>query len=194
MNPKERAQVATISTRSAAERAGFKAGDRILLAQGQPLLSTGDLQWVLHHAPSSGELKFKVERDSGRFDLKLPLDQGWRSVGDISWRPTSWDLRRMATGGLVLEEADVTEREKLGLKANELALKVTYMGQYGEHAAGKNAGFRENDIIVEIDGASAKMRETDLFQYILSRKMPGTTITATVLRRDQKFKLTYPVQ
>ena len=34
---------------------------------------------------------------TGPVDLTLRLDAGWREKGDISWRATSWDLRRMAT-------------------------------------------------------------------------------------------------
>ncbi|MCZ6806320.1 MAG: hypothetical protein O7F08_05160 [Deltaproteobacteria bacterium] len=33
-----------------ANAAGFKVGDRIVSLKGQPILSTADIQWVLHNA------------------------------------------------------------------------------------------------------------------------------------------------
>ena len=47
----------------------------------------------------------QVGRGGESVDLTLDLPEGWRR-GDISWRTTTWDLRRMGFGGLWLEELD----------------------------------------------------------------------------------------
>ena len=48
LDPLAAAQVETVTPGSAAETAGFRAGDRLLTLAGQPLLSIADVQWVLH--------------------------------------------------------------------------------------------------------------------------------------------------
>ena len=47
----------------------------------------------------------------------------------------------MVTGGLVLVSLSVEERKTLELPAGGMALRIKHVGQYGAHAAGKNAGF-----------------------------------------------------
>ena len=44
-----------------------------------------------------------VRRDGRAQTVTLQLSDGWRRRGDLSWRVTSWGLRRIATGGLLLE-------------------------------------------------------------------------------------------
>ena len=103
MDPKEMATVERVTPGSIAGRAGLKAGDEIVTLAGQPLLSIADLQWVLHNAPATTKLPAQVRRDGREVDLTLELPEGWRR-GDISWRATTWDLRRMGLGGLKLAE------------------------------------------------------------------------------------------
>ena len=56
----------------------------------------------------------------------------------------------MTTGGMVLEEASPEARKQAGLAENTLTLRVKYLGQYDEHAAARNAGFRQEDVIVRL--------------------------------------------
>ena len=99
MDPKAMATVERVAPGSIAERAGLRAGDEIATLAGQPLLSIADLQWVLHNAPAATKLPAQVRRAGEAVDLSLDLPEGWRR-GDISWRATTWDLRRMGLGGL----------------------------------------------------------------------------------------------
>jgi len=101
LNPQEKSTVARVAGGSAAEKAGFRAGDEILTLQSQPMLSIADVQWVLHNAPAQGTLKAEVLRAGQKTVLNLALAEGWKKKADISWRATSWDLRRMAAGGLL---------------------------------------------------------------------------------------------
>ena len=70
------------------------------------------MQWVLHNAEESDSLKAEVRRDGKVVPLTLTLDKGWRQRQPISFRTTTWELRRMVTGGLVLE--DLPDDERLG--------------------------------------------------------------------------------
>ena len=140
LDPKERATVSKVEADSVAEKSGFKAGDVIKTLNGQPLLSIADVQWVLHHTPAGGAaLKAEVLRDGKPAAVTLTLPKNWRQADDISWRASSWGLRRMATGGMLLEQID---ERPAGVPREGMALRAKHVGQFGPHAAAKNAGFQ----------------------------------------------------
>ena len=151
MDPEAMATVERVEPGSIAERAGLRAGDEIVTLAGQPLLSIADLQWVLHNAPAATKLPAKVRRAGEAVDVSLDLPEGWRR-GDISWRTTTWDLRRMGLGGLWLEELTGEQRAGSKLPGDAMALRVRHVGEYGEHAVAKRAGFQKGDILVSFDG------------------------------------------
>ena len=193
MDPKEMATVQSVAAGSSAERDGFRPGDRILTLEKQPLLSTADFQWVLHHAPMSGELRAEVSREGKTLELPLTLSPGWRH-GDISWRATTWDLRRMALGGMVLEEMPAELRATHGIKDGRMALLVKHVGKYGEHAVAKNAGVQAGDVVVGFDGLQKPMTETELLAYGVQQKQPGDMVSLTVLRNGQEKSLQFRLQ
>jgi hypothetical protein len=194
LDPATMATVRTVTPGSPAARAGFRVGDEILALERQPMISLADVQWVLHNAASREALTAQVKRGSEKVDLTLPLPANWRRKSDISWRATSWDLRRMVTGGMVLKDSTTDARKALDLPDSALALRVDYLGQYGEHAAGKKAGFQKDDVIVKIDGKTERMTESDLFGYLAQNRMPGAKVPVTVLRKGSKADLELPMQ
>jgi len=194
MDPKEMAHVKEVTAGSLAEKDGFQAGDDIESLAGQPLLSIGDIQWVLHRAGTTDKLAAEVQRGDKTINLSLRLPAGWRQRGDISWRATSWDLRRMATGGMLLAALSEEERKASGLEDNVLALRVKHAGEYGEHAAAKNAGFRKGDILVELDGSTAPRSESEVLVAMMNGKKPGDKVPAVVLREGKRLDLKMPIQ
>ncbi len=58
----ERATVKRVAPGSAAAKAGFLPGDRILTLERQPMLSIGDVQWALHHAEAPCEISSMAPR------------------------------------------------------------------------------------------------------------------------------------
>lgn len=194
LDPRERATVRSVTPGSAAAKGGFRRGDEVLRLEGQPLVSIADVQWILHRAGDSAKLAARVRRDGREVELTLSLDDGWRRGGDISWRTTTWDLRRMATGGLVLEDLPAGDRRQRDLGEERLALRVEHVGQYGEHATAKRAGFRKGDIVVEFAGRTRRMTESDLIVYVLEQKKPGARIPVTVLRGKKRVDLELPVR
>lgn len=181
IDPKSRARVSAVSPGSATEKAGFAANDEILTLNGQPILSTADIQWVLQHTPAPGRVAATVQRRSERREVILQLPGDWRQRNDISWRATTWDLRRMATGGLVLKEAP-QPREGLGLV-------VDYVGQYDEHAVGKKAGFKKGDVFLGAGGENRAMTESQFLRHLLQSKMPGEKVPITVRRAGEQLEL-----
>ena len=93
----------------------------------------------------------------------------------------------MGTGGMRLEA--VEGERPAGVPASGMALKATHIGQYGPHAAAKNAGFRVGDIIVSFDGKTDFTRETDLLAYSLRTKRPGDKIPITIVRGGKNLEL-----
>jgi serine protease Do len=194
VDPKTATTLQEVTPGSAAERSGFRAGDRLVTLAGQPLVSMADIQWVLHHTGDTAELPVRVLRNDKQVDLTLRLAKGWREADDISWRATSWDLRRMTTGGILFHELSEEEREKAGIEPGRLALRAQHVGQYGEHAAAKRAGFQKDDILVEINGRSDLTRETDVIHWLATTTKRGDQLPATVLRNGREIQLKLPMQ
>lgn len=194
MDSSEAARIKEIIPGRQAEEAGLRAGDLITTIDGQPILSIADLQWVLHNAPDNATLQMTVDRNGSVQVIPLVLKEGWRGTSDISWRPTTWDLRRMASGGLVLESVPFADRKSRGLMENRLALEVKYVGQYNEHAVGKNAGFQKGDVIVAVDGQTGPLTETGFIAHVTSHTKPGDRLKFNVLRGDKPLELSFAVQ
>lgn len=186
LDPKSGTTVAAVEPKSAAGKAGLKAGDELRALGGQPLLSTADLQWILHNAPSAAKLDAKVRRDDRIFTTTFDLPEGWKRVGNLSWRPTSWDLRRMGAGGMRLDPLTASERSALGLDEKALGLRIKHVGLYGEHATAHKAGIQKDDILVGFDGRDRAMTESQVFAYALQEKKPGDTVEVVVLRDGQR--------
>jgi len=190
LDPKERATVTEVAAGSAAARAGLKPGDELLSAAGQPLVSVADLQWVLHNAAEPAEVQVSVRRDGRTERMQLSLPQGWRG-GDISWRTSTWDLRRMALGGLLLESVSDDERATAKVDAKGFALRVKHAGMYGGHAVAHRAGIQKGDILVAFDGRTDAMTESELLAYLLQSTKPGQEVAVRAVRQGKRhdFKL-----
>jgi hypothetical protein len=196
LDPKERATVLRTEPDTPAARAGFHPGDAVVTLAGQPLLSIADVQWVLHRAdPVGATIKAEVQRGDHREELTLTLPAGWRHRDDISWRASSWGLRRMGLGGMALEPLPAEDRPMANLPPGGMALRVKLVGQgAGPHGAAARAGFKKGDVLVAYDGRTDFRRETDVLAYAVTAHQPGETVTAAVLRDGRRLELTLPMQ
>jgi serine protease Do len=195
MDPETRGTVATVELGSLAADAGFHAGDEMVRMNGQPLLSIADIQWVLHGVSNQGgAITVDVRRGGELLRLTLSLPSDWRLAGDIQWRVSSWGLRRMVTGGLVLEPLSEDQRQSLGIPEGDMALQVRHVGQWGEHAAAKREGFQENDVLIEVDGRRDLPRESDLFRLGVQERKPSDRLRVVLLRDGRQRTLQLPQQ
>lgn len=194
LDPKERATVLKVEADSPAAKSGFKAGDRIGALNSQPLLSIADVQWLLHHTPADGAaLKADVTRDGKPLALTLALAKGWRQLDDISWRSSSWGLRRMGAAGMKLDPID--GERPAGVPKEGMALLVKHMGMYGgPHGAAKAAGVQLNDVLVSFDGKTDLLRETDVFAHAMRYTKPGDKVTIKVIRAGKPVEIVIPMQ
>ena len=178
-----------------AERAGIKAGDAIQSLAGQPLISIADVQWALHRAPpEGGTLKAEIQRGGKLVPVSLVLSDGWKRAGDITWRSSSWGLRRIAFGGMFPIPMTDSEREAAKAPATGLALKVKHVGQYGPHAVARDAGVKAGDILVAYDGRTDFENEGDIFWHVVSQKHVGDKVTYKFLRDGKPLEFTIPLQ
>jgi hypothetical protein len=195
IDSKEMATVKSVTEDSIAQRTGLRAGDRIVSFAGQPPLSIADVQWVLHQTdPRGAEIPIVVDRDGQAVALKMKLEKGWRQVGDLSWRVTSWSYSRMVTGGFRAETLDDEARKKLDLDEHSMALLIKSVGKYGAHAAAMKAGVRKGDLLVSYDGRKDLTSETELFNYALKNRSPGDKIDLTIMRDGKEHKFQLPIQ
>lgn len=194
LDPKEKATVLRAAPDSPAAKAGFQAGDVIRTLNGQTLLSIADVQWVLQRTPAAGGVvTAEVVRGDKTVSLTLDLPAGWRRADDISWRSSSWGYRRMTTGGMKLEALPPGERPA-GVPAAGMALLAKHVGEFGAHAAAKNAGFKKDDVLVAFDGRTDLLRESDVMAHVLTTKRPGDAVAVRLVRGGRELELKLPIQ
>ena len=168
MEQTEMARIKNVASGSPADRAGFKPGDDIVTLGGQPLLSVAILMGAARRPCDSG--------------VASPSPPRWETVdlwhrangrvgpGDVSWRVTTWDLRRRGFGGMKLDAlSDGDERVRIGIPADRMAIFVAFVGENGEHAVAKKAGVANRDILVSFDGKDGRIDESELLAYSLRR-------------------------
>ena len=90
-------------------------------------------------------------------------------------------------------QADPEARETIGYRrALEGALEL-HRG-YGNHAAAKKAGVQKDDVIVAIDGFSARATESGLIGRLLQTRKAGEVVAMTVLRGSERVDIKLPMQ
>ncbi len=195
LDPNQRATVKEVRRETPAAQAGLKAGDVIESLAGQPLLSIADIQWILHQTPATGgRIAARIQRGGATQELALELSSGWRQADDISWRVSSWGLRRMTTGGMLLKPATAEQRQGASVADGNMALFVEHVGQYGAHAAAKNAGVQKGDVLIAFDGRTDLVREADIFRQGMLERKPGQRVPITVSRGGKQIQLQLPMQ
>lgn len=190
MDPKEKARIQSVAPGSPGEKDGFKAGDEIVTMNGQPIISIADVQWILQTAPEPSKIKVEVNRAGKSQNLDLSLAKSWRRAGDFSWRffvhEPYFDME--------FDDLGAAERKNLGLADTALAIKVIRVGwPVGQPGDAKKAGFQVGDVIVDLDGQSAYLTESQFVSLFYQKKMPGETAAITVLRGKNRQKLQLPI-
>lgn len=193
-DPKQIATISQVAADSPASAVGLEQGDELKSLGGQPIISMADIQWVLHNADNSATIPASVLRAGKETTVNIELPEGWRRNSDISWRVTSWPLRRMGTGGILFESATARQREDAQVKPGALALVAKHVGQYGAHAAAKRAGFKKGDIVISFDGKQESMTPSQLLGYVAQHTKPGQKIPVTVVRNGRRLSLQLPMQ
>ena len=185
--------IAKVLSGSAADRAGLKAGQRITHANGQPITSIADIQWVLHNLSNSKEtIRFTVAGSSRA--LAVQTDTDWKKT-DISWRGSLWALHPRIR--VYFPEATANDRRQLKLPANRGALKVKWINTGSkEGRAAHNAGLRLNDYVMGIAGKpfdpTINHRKFNL--HVKMNYKSGQKLPLDLIRNGRKIRLDLPLQ
>ena len=126
-------------------------------------------------------------------DVRLELTAGWRQKDDVSWRASSWPLRRVALGGLLSKSVTNEERKELDMPDGNMALRVVHVGQYAPHDVAKRAGFLKDDILISFNNRTDLLRKTDLLAYALNKLKPGSEVPVTILRKGKQMNMGLPI-
>jgi membrane-associated protease RseP (regulator of RpoE activity) len=196
MDQRSGVKIASVEDGSLGARSGLLKGDEVLRIEGAPVVSLADVAWALHRAGAEGVQDWVVERGGEQVLVRMELAEGWRTKSDIESRVGTWQMRAMVLGGMVLRTAPESKRAELGLSADDLGLVVQGLGEYGEHAAAKNAGFRKGDVILRIEGVESRegMSESVLIGELLSEHLKPRQLTSMVLRDGRRLELRWPIQ
>lgn len=193
MDPKRSSRVLAVAKDSLAATAGLREGDQLVRLNGQAIVSLADIQWVLHHLEAPARLVMRVSRGEERKDLVLAVKPGWDHASDIAWRVSTWDLRRMALGGMYLVSLSEAERKRHGIAEGQLGLLAKHVGQYGDHGVAKRAGVKNGDVVVAFDGITEAMSESELLRQVLGKRAKGEEVTFSYRRdgtdREAKIRL-----
>src|SRR5581483_5050665 len=118
LDPDQGDRVKSVLAKSAADRAGLRAGDTLKTLNGVPVASFADAQHALHLAPAKGRVAVTWERDGKEQRGGLELADGWRKT-DISWRASMWGLEppSQVSG----RDLGAESKKRLGLSEKALA-------------------------------------------------------------------------
>jgi len=175
LDPKERATVTAVAPGSPAEKGGFKAGDRIVKLEGQPLLSIADVQWVLHQAKEPSTLRAEIDRGGQKASATLSIASGWRTGDDFSWRVIVWSMRHRLMGLSPLEVVADRDKATYGAAAGQMAFRVkSHPPDYLKEKNPDGKRFQVGDVIVEVDGQRGFVGEDDLLAYLMRKPSKST--------------------
>ncbi len=186
MDPQEMATVLRVWPNSVAAKAGIQKGDRILRLQGQPILSTADIQWVLHNAADNKHtLEVKIARDDEEQEqktttVKLELPQDWR-MGLSDWRFINQGLLRQTLGFNVKQVAR-RRAKRIGLGG-----KLAFIVNQTTQQLRMQTGLGHNEFIVAIDGKREPMTVGAFTAYVFRNKPKGSKLKLTIMQLGDRF-------
>lgn len=195
VDPRDGQIVEEVQPRSPAATAGIRPGQRILRANGQPIISIADLQWVLHNLPTAdARVQLFVANPDARLsthDLVLSSPT-WKRT-DVSWRGSMWNVRpRMRVW---TPDASADEARRLGLPRGQKALKVKWINRGSDEGrAAFQAGLREGDFIVAIEGKPVRFDHRALNTYVKLNYKPGQTLPVTLRRNGRNVPFKWPLK
>jgi hypothetical protein len=142
--------------------------DEFVTLNGQRLISQADIQWVLHQAPVETKVVMVLKRGGEELRKTIALGGSWKE-SDLSWRASTRPGLRY---GLHTVPLSAAEKRQADLADDRLALVVKDME--AERTAGlRKAGLRAGDVIIEVDGKTGAMTESQFLAYVRLSHPPG---------------------
>jgi hypothetical protein len=183
VDPKAQNQVIGVTEGSAAAKAGVRQGDVLRAADGQRILTVGDLARVLELTPREATLPVELRRGDRTMSVTLELSGDWRRNRDPSWRETLHVAG--PNGGFWGMKLGNEQKKRLGMAPDDLAVRVTYI--WGDYT--RQAGLRNDDVVVAFDGLRKDMTIRQLHAHLNLNRDYGDRIELVVKRGSQEHTL-----
>lgn len=175
--------VKTVRSASLAAGLGLQPGDQILSLGGQPVISQGDIQWVLHHTPVKAKLPVEFQR-AGKLEMRVfELSGDWKQ-SNMPWRESLQGARP----GFTMNILHPGDRKRAGLPADGMALGVGYI----TGATAKKL-LRGGDAIVAADGRTDFGTESELLKYMRLSQPPLKTVRLKIMRKGDTQEIDFPL-
>ncbi len=187
--------VASVEKRSAAAKAGLKAGDVIAQVNDTAVSTFGDLQRALHDAPDKGgTLTMQVRRGEATLTKTLRLKKRWKHMDPryFAWRADKWAMwPRPGFGGQVLKAGELA---KAKLPTGTFAIRVSYVVTWNQYSftgrAAQKAGIKKGVILLSTDGKRDFESEAHWQAWFRMTRRVGVPVKLEVLDGGARKVLT----
>jgi predicted metalloprotease with PDZ domain len=175
-------RVVAVEPKSLAANAGITTKARLTSINDTPIASVADVQYALHKAPKSGELRIDWRNDDTLHKATAALARDWRKT-DVSWR---WSLKSMSPNPSIIgDDLDADGRKALGLNSKQLA----YRHMNFLTPAARFAGLQANDVIVGVNDKEMSMTARQFEAHLRLYHRVGEEIALNVVRGKERVKV-----
>jgi serine protease Do len=187
-------KIEKVTPGSPAAQAGLAAGDEISHVDGQAITSIADIQWVLHNlTKDDAKVEVAVNRDGSAQTHVLALAKGWKKT-DFLWRGSRWSLR--PNPGFWAPALDDKQIKALGdaIPAGAKPLRIQFItANRPEGRAVKEAGLKEGDVIVALNGRPMSFTPHDFQMHVRLNCKPGEKLNLKILRNGKEMDIPLPL-
>ncbi|MGQ2980741.1 MAG: PDZ domain-containing protein, partial [Polaromonas sp.] len=168
----EGALVSSVEKGGPADKAGLQSGDVIRKANGQPIVSSGDLPAVIGLAAPGDTLKLEVWRQGANKELTARLGSADQKVAQAEGPKASAAQGRL---GLALRPLQPDEQQEAGVDSGLLVQQAS--------GPAAQAGVLPGDVLVSINGTP--VRNIEQVRSMVAKS--GKSVALLILRGDSKI-------
>jgi serine protease Do len=192
IDPQDGCKIERVDAGSPAAKAGLQAGDIVTHANGQPIISIADIQWVLHHLPNTAaRVEISASRDGKANTHTLQLAPDWKK-SDIFWRGSMWSVKPRP--GFWAPLANEEEIKALHLPPESKPLRISVINtNHSEGRAARQAGLREGDIVTHLGGKLLAFTPKDFHMHVRMNYRVGDKLPLTIVRDGQTQRIELPL-
>jgi hypothetical protein len=192
--------IGEVAPDSFAAAAGLRAGDTILQANDERVLSDADFRFLLNKLESRSVLTLDAQRDGMPLKFELKLDGDWRRVSPVRQRAFQNYLRtKTEFPQWIFQPLKPEEKKKLGIAENDLGIRLhahknPNLKGGSLKGAFEDAGFKDDDIIVGFDDDRKDHypRMPHYFLYIEHKSADKVQVQFLRDGKEQRTTLTVP--
>jgi S1-C subfamily serine protease len=141
-------------------------------------------------------VKGEVERGGKKAAVSVELAAGWRRTFSYADNLSVGWASRQRVAGMRLDALAADEKQKLGLAAGALALRIRDLSPdfaRDRNVSPRKVGLLKGDVIVELDGRKDPLTESEFLAYLVQKKKPGDKAELAYVRGGQTAKVTIDV-